>query len=248
MAYGTPEGNYFKAKENNNQGVPTTTNFSVVVDDNTQGANSGLITIYAENGKRVVGTIPRGGSFKPNPNAIDPSNELKAEFNYFSEQSNITAVKNQAITTIQKSLSKTADPNQTPAQRQAIARSVVFGPQQGANPDGTVVSPTSTTGPRSGANPNRPDSNATTIGEDDFNLTQITTEIKPPSWNGKVYRYPTKIQDNNQDYIKFSVYDYKVRKPSTENPLVQEKRDIGTDILAKAEFTIPFVTFVEAVY
>ena len=72
MAYGSKEGNYFKAKKNNRQGVPTTTNFSVIVEDNTQGADSGLITIYAENGKRVVGTIPRGGSFIPNPNTSDP--------------------------------------------------------------------------------------------------------------------------------------------------------------------------------
>ena len=196
MAYGTPEGNYFKAKENNDQGVPTTTNFSVVVEDNTQGANSGLITIYAENGKRVVGTIPRGGSFKPNPNARDPSNELKAEFNYFSEQSNITAVKNQAITTIQKSLSKTADPNQTPAQRQAIARSVVFGPQQGANPDGTVISPTSTTGPAAAA-PTEPSNIPDPL---------IKSAGKPRTYDD--YAYPTSIRTNKQDFIKFTAYEY----------------------------------------
>jgi len=235
MAYGTPEGNYFKAKENNNQGVPTTTNFSVVVEDNTQGANSGLITIYAENGKRVVGTIPRGGSFKPNPNARDPSNELKAEFNYFSEQSNITAVKNQAITTIQRSLSKTADPNQTPAQRQAIARSVVFGPQQGANPDGTVVSPTSTTGPGSGANPNRPDPVDTTV--DISNLSQINPDEPNPTFSKAFGRsdlvYPTKIRDNDQDFIKFAFIKYVPRKLDTSGAIgiLKERDKTKEDIL-----------------
>jgi hypothetical protein len=69
-----------------------------------------------------------------------------------------------------------------------------------------------------------------TIGEDDYKLTQITADTKK-TWNGETFRYPTKIQDNNQDYIKFSVYDYKVKKPSTENPLVQEKnRTLGSSI------------------
>lgn len=90
----------------------------------------------------------------------------------------------------------------------------------------TIVSP-----PAAPVDPSSGGVQQTTIGEDDFNLTQITTEIKPPSWNGKVYRYPTKIQDNNQDYIKFSVYDYKVRRPSAENPLVQEQnRNLGESI------------------
>jgi hypothetical protein len=202
MAYGTREGNYFQAKQNNNQGVPTTTNFSVTVEDNTQGTNSGLITIYAENGKRVVGTIPRGGSFIPNPNATDPSNELKAEFNYFSQQSNITVVKDQAIITVQRSLSKTADPNQTPAQRQAIARSVVFGPQQGANPDGSVVSPTLTPGPGSGAAP----VSVPLPNPENIPVPTINAYRQRKSYDH--YFYPTNIKKNNQDFIQFIAYEY----------------------------------------
>lgn len=208
MAYGSKEGNYFQAKKNNRQGVPTTTNFSVIVEDNTQGADSGLITIYAENGKRVVGTIPRGGSFIPNPNTSDPSNELKAEFNYFSEQSNITDVKNQAIKTVQKSLSKTADPNQTPTQRQVIARSVVFGPQQGANPDGTVVSPVA---PEPSATVIDPVPNAPVP----INNPEIKSEGARQEYNNYYYPESLRGNQNKQDIIKFTSFTYGGRQLTT---------------------------------
>ena len=203
MAYGSKEGNYFNAKKNNRQGVPTTTNFSVIVEDNTQGADSGLITIYAENGKRVVGTIPRGGSFIPNPNTSDPSNELKAEFNYFSEQSNITDVKNQAIKTVQTSLSKTADPNQTPTQRQVIARSVVFGPQQGANPDGTVVSPVA---------PVQPTPTQADLTPKDIDDPTIKTEGVREKYDNYYYPESLRGNQNKQDIIRFTAFKYVGRK------------------------------------
>ncbi len=224
MAYGTTEGNYFQAKQNNNQGVPTTTNFSIVVEDNTQGAKSGLITIYAENGTRVVGTIPRGGSFIPNPSATNPTNELKAEFNYFSQQDNITAVKNQAIITVQKSLSKTADPNQTPAQREAIARSVVFGPQQGANEDGSVVSPTSTPTSRE-----TQQNGSETISLSDLKISQIQADDSgKEKWWHKIgpLIYPTDISKNGQDYIEFNVFEYVTRGKNQTNPLLFGERTL----------------------
>ena len=224
MAYGSTEGNYFQAKQNNNQGVPTTTNFSLVVEDNTQGAKSGLITIYAENGTRVVGTIPRGGSFIPNPSATNPTNELKAEFNYFSQQDNITAVKTHAIITVQRSLSKTADPNQTPAQREAIARSVVFGPQQGANEDGSVVSPTSTPTSRE-----TQQNGSETISLSDLSISQIQAddEYRKKWWYG-IDRliYPTDISKNKQDYIEFNIFEYVTRGRNQTNPLLFGERTL----------------------
>lgn len=60
---------------------------------------------------------------------------------------------------------------------------------------------------------------------------QIEADNKKDPWRGKIYRYPTKIDDNKQDFIKFEVYDYKTRKPSKENPLIQEKnRGLGSSI------------------
>lgn len=226
MAYGSTEGNYFKAKDNNPQGVPTTTNFSVTVEDNTQGARSGLITIYADNGKRLVGTIPRGEKFIPNPNATDPSNELKAEFNYFSDNNNITEVKNQAIKTIQRSLSKQDPSGTTPTQRATIARSVVFGPQPGANPDGTVVSPASSGGGNGGGDGA---SNDETISLNDLKIEQIfpDSENQNKWWYGKdPFVYPDKIDKNNQDFIKFEIFEYITKKGSEENPLLFAERQL----------------------
>lgn len=74
--------------------------------------------------------------------------------------------------------------------------------------------------------------NQTLIGTEDFTgLEQIEADDKKTTWRGKIYRYPTKIGDNRQDFIKFEVYDYKTRKPSKENPLIQEKdRNLGSQI------------------
>lgn len=76
----------------------------------------------------------------------------------------------------------------------------------------------------------------TLIGTEDFTgVEQIEADNKKDNkktaWSGKTYRYPTKIGDNRQDFIKFEVYDYKTRRPSRENPLVQEKdRNLGSQI------------------
>ena len=74
--------------------------------------------------------------------------------------------------------------------------------------------------------------NQTLIGTEDFTgLKHIEADDKKTTWRGKIYRYPTKIGDNRQDFIKFEVYDYKTRKPSKENPLIQEKdRNLGSQI------------------
>lgn len=71
----------------------------------------------------------------------------------------------------------------------------------------------------------------TLIGTDDLQQKQIEADSKETAWRGKIYRYPTKIDDNKQDFIKFEVYDYKTRRPSKENPLIQEKnRSLGSSI------------------
>jgi hypothetical protein len=72
----------------------------------------------------------------------------------------------------------------------------------------------------------------TTLNTEDFTkLEQIEADNKKTAWRGKIYRYPTKIDDNRQDFIKFEVYDYKTRRPSRENPLIQEKdRNLGSQI------------------
>lgn len=74
--------------------------------------------------------------------------------------------------------------------------------------------------------------NQTLIGIEDFTgVEQIEADNKKTAWRGKTYRYPTKIGENRQDFIKFEVYDYKTRRPSRENPLVQEKdRNLGSQI------------------
>jgi hypothetical protein len=75
--------------------------------------------------------------------------------------------------------------------------------------------------------------NQTLIGTEEYQLEQIEADKdnKKTAWRGKIYRYPTKIGDNRQDFIKFEVYDYKTRRPSRENPLVQEKdRNLGSQI------------------
>jgi hypothetical protein len=65
---------------------------------------------------------------------------------------------------------------------------------------------------------------------------QIEADSKETAWSG-TYRYPTNIDGNNQDYIKFEVYDYKTRRPSRENPLIQEKnRNLGS---SKATIVLP---------
>ena len=62
----------------------------------------------------------------------------------------------------------------------------------------------------SGANPNGPNPNATTIDPDVISNIQINTENPNPSFEDLVY--PTKIRDNGQDFIKFTVIKYIPRK------------------------------------
>lgn len=214
MAYGSKEGNYFRAKENNKERVPTTTNFSLTIEDNTQGARSGLITIYADNGKRLVGTIPRGGRFIPNPNATDPSNDVKAEFNYFSSQDNITSVKYQAIITVQKSLSKQNQNGTTPTQMQIIARSIVFGPQQGPNPGGTQDPPVL---------PLNPAAAARVTATSDVTLS-VTENKLAFAKDKQILKYPLKHTSQNYDYIKITPMKY---EPGLDFKNINPKNDFS---------------------
>lgn len=119
-------------------------------------------------------------------------------------------------------------------------------------PDGRVIPPgSSQTGvsniPPEEASLDSPAYNASNddapkeiITEDDLNIEQITADNdnRVKWWyNSEPIIYPTDITKNNQDYIKFQIFEYVTRKLGTENPLLLGER--GREKNSKATIVLP---------
>lgn len=150
------------------------------------------------------------GSFSPIPNATDEKvlgDIVIADLNAGGR----TSLRFQAITNSKKLLKKGGGLSDFQVDDEFQTSHNITGPAatplspQAPSLYGTPVSPTSPT-----RNPSGPDPNATTLNPDVINNIQINTENPNPSFRDLVY--PTKIRDNGQDFIKFTVIKYIPRK------------------------------------
>ena len=140
MAYGTRDGTRFTGKPGS--GLEER-QFYVTVEDATAKENAGLITIKTPSSgidplipDAVIGTIPRGGTFIPNPEATF------VERQYFSKNETVKDVRNKAVQTVEKALQKPKDKGGGGLNTNAAAynaRTLVQGPQQGPTPNGQTL-------------------------------------------------------------------------------------------------------------
>lgn len=78
----------------------------------------------------------------------------------------------------------------------------------------------------------------TKISLDDLTLEQIYGDKEATrKWKGEIYKYPTSIDSNKQDYIKFNVVSYVASKPNNKDALLLTKDTTKKEI--KATIILP---------
>jgi hypothetical protein len=166
------------------------------------GINKGRITIKSPtaagsiggaNADRTVGTIPLDNTFKP-----EPGSTTSSELEYFSSTNAQKAVKNQGIITAQKGGASEQE-----------ARQLIF-PNTAASsgtPPPASPPPSATPPPDGGA------ADITPVPLENPNIAPDAQRINFGSDNN--LRYPLKLNNENQDYIQFSMKSNEGRSLNT---------------------------------
>jgi hypothetical protein len=217
--YGSRDKNPFKVPTTYKiNGVDTPSNngntkYYILVDSTTGEITikSPTVTgaISGAGADRTIGVIPKDNTFKPTPGSATV-NEIK----YFESAVGQKAVKNHGVITAQKAGAKNA-------------QQLIFPNSAAPNPTPTPTTPTTPTTPG-------PDQKET-LTEEDLNFKEQIQGDGRKSYDNLIY--PTSLKTNKQDYIKFTIFNYKAskldKKSATslvQNPYI-ETESIGSIIL-----------------
>ena len=217
--YGSRDKNPFKVPTTYKiNGVDTPSNngntkYYILVDSTTGEITikSPTVTgaISGAGADRTIGVIPKDNTFKPTPGSATV-NEIK----YFESAVGQKAVKNHGVITAQKAGAKNA-------------QQLIFPNSAAPNPTPTPTTPTTPTTPG-------PDQKET-LTEEDLNFKEQIQGDGRKSYDNLIY--PTSLKTNKQDYIKFTIFNYKAskldKKSATnlkKNPYI-ETESIGSIIL-----------------